>query len=382
MPRLTLPALPLPASLNKFTTEVSEYTAFLRQYVRVRGYKQFSRFELAKDAVVDLLYKRRGKYARPFLHLGTVVLTFFVVTFGPYILQRAEQDESATTNGTSALQSGFSVYATNFTTLQAEEVRAYRGGEVTTHAVEEGETLSSIAQKYGLRVETVLWENNITEKTKLKPGQELKILPVDGVRHKVARGETIYSVAKKYGLDETQAQAIVNYPFNEFLNDETFELATGQFLVVPDGVKPDPVTKQAPSSSFASVLTPNAGTVTATNSFVWPAAGRITQGYRFYHKAIDIANSSGGPILAADSGTVVAAGWDGSGYGNRVMIDHGNGFITLYAHMSVLQVQAGQTVSRGSQIGVMGNSGRSTGTHLHFEIRNGGVLLNPLSSLN
>lgn len=382
MPRFRLPAFPLPPALKRVSSEVHEYVLFLRHYFRLRGYKQFSRFELAKDAVVDLLYKRRGKYARPFLHLGTVVLTFIVVTFGPYILQQAEQDEGAAVGGTASSQLGLSVYATNFTTLQAEEVRAYRGGEVTAHVVEEGETLSSIALKYGLRVETVLWENNLTEKTKLKPGQELKILPVDGVRHKVARGETIFSVAKKYGLDETQAQAIVNYPFNEFLNDETFELATGQFLVVPDGVKPDPVTKQAPVSRFASVLTPNAGTVTATNSFVWPAAGRITQGYRFYHKAVDIANSGAEAILAADSGSVVAAGWDASGYGNRVIIDHGNGYSTLYAHLSVLQVQAGQTVSRGSQIGVMGSTGRSTGTHLHFEIRNGGVLLNPLSFLN
>jgi murein DD-endopeptidase MepM/ murein hydrolase activator NlpD len=197
----------------------------------------------------------------------------------------------------------------------------------------------------------------------------------------VARGETIYSVGRKYGLDDTEVQVIVDYPFNEFLNDETFELATGQYLMIPGGVKPNEAISQ-PVARIASRLTPDAGAVAANGSFVWPASGRITQGYSFYHKAIDIANGSGGPILAADSGTVVVAGWpDNSGYGNRVMIDHGNGYITLYAHMSVIQVQPGQRVSRGNVVGQMGSTGRSTGTHLHFEIRQGGVLLNPQTFL-
>ncbi|MCB9801451.1 MAG: M23 family metallopeptidase, partial [Pseudomonadales bacterium] len=190
--------------------------------------------------------------------------------------------------------------------------------------------------------------------------------------------ETIFSIAKKYGLDNTQAQVIVDYPFNEFLNDETFELATGAEIMIPGGVPPK---KAAPVSRIATTqavdIVPGAG----SGQFVWPAAGRITQGYSFYHKAIDIANRAAGPILAADAGTVVGAGWlDNSGYGNRVLIDHGNGFVTLYAHLSVVQVSAGQQVSKGAVIGQMGSTGRSTGTHLHFEIRKGG-LLNPLSFL-
>jgi murein DD-endopeptidase MepM/ murein hydrolase activator NlpD len=159
------------------------------------------------------------------------------------------------------------------------------------------------------------------------------------------------------------------------LNDETFELATGQFLVVPGGVMPNAPVATRP---VAVVITPDAGAVSGSGNFVWPAAGRITQGYSFYHKAFDIANGGGGPILAADSGTVVIAGWvDNSGYGNRVMIDHGNGYVTLYGHMSVVQVRPGQRVNRGDVLGQMGSTGRSTGTHLHFEIRSGGGLLNP-----
>ena len=348
---------------------------FINHYIRGRGYNWFSAFELGKNAVVDLLYKQRGKYTRPFLHFGTIGLTFIVITFGPLVFSQAEEEGGAQITGGVLTASA---YVTDFNTLQAEEVRQYRGGEIIIHTVTEGETLSSIAQRYGLQMTTVLWENNLTETSKIKPGQELRILPLDGVRHKVSRGETINSIGKKYGLEGSEIQVMVDYPFNEFLNDETFDLATGQYLMVPDGVKTAVTQRVARQVQ----ITPDAGSVTATGNFVWPATGRITQGYRFYHKAIDIANKSGGAVLAADGGTVVGAGWlDGYGYGNRVIIDHGNGFVTLYAHMSVVQVRAGQRVNRGDLLGRMGNTGRSTGTHLHFEIRRGGVLMNPLSFL-
>ena len=367
--------LKMPAILKDW----GDFFKFINRYIRHRGYRWFSGFELGKNAVVDLLYKKRGRYTRPFLHFGTVGLTFIVITFGPLVLSQSE-DEVASEIVGGVLTA--SAHVADFNTLQAEEVRQYRGGEIIIHIVTDGETISSIASRYGLQTTTVMWENSLTETSKIKPGQELKILPLDGIRHKVSRGETIASIGKKYSLEGSEIQVMVDYPFNEFLNDETFDLATGQYLMVPDGVRASVVN---PTGYVASKLqiTPDAGSVTATGSFVWPATGRITQGYRFYHKAIDIANKGAGPILAADGGTVIGAGWlDGYGYGNRVIIDHGNGFVTLYAHLSVIQVQAGQRVNRGDLIGRMGNTGRSTGTHLHFEIRQGGVLLNPLSYLN
>jgi len=370
-----IPHFSLPFKQPKLLGEISEFFQFVRRYIRQRGYRFFVRFERAKDVIVDLLYRQRGKYARPFLHFGTIALVFLVITFGPFLLQTAEKEQqeqqSRSILGTANAQGD------SFKTLQAEEVKQFRGGEIINYAVQDGDTLSSIAEKYGLQVSTIIWENNLDEKAKLKPGQELRILPVDGVRHKAQRGETIFSIGKRYGLeDEAEAQRIVNYPFNEFLNDETFELATGQYLMIPDGVKPT-VAAPRPVSRFASRLTPDAGSVTATGSFVWPASGRITQGFRFYHKGFDIANKGGGAILAADSGTIAAASWDGSGYGNRIMINHGNGQVTLYGHLSLIQVQVGQRVNRGDVIGQMGSTGRSTGVHLHFEIRQGGILIDP-----
>lgn len=364
----------LPHGLQQWLEEFSQFARFIRKYSKRRAYVWFSRFEVLKDALVDLLYRQRGRYARPFLHFGTIGLVFAVITFGPVVLSQASAEQQGREVQSIINRAG--TVDQSFNTVLSEEVRQYRGGEIITHSVAEGETLSTIAEKYGLQVSTLVWENNLDEKAKLKPGQELRILPVDGVRHKVARGETIYTIGKKYGLeDEAEVQGIINYPFNEFLNGETFELAVGQFVVVPDGAKPN--VAAAPRPRFGN-LTRDAGAVTASGSFIWPASGKLTQGYRFYHKAYDIANRAGGPILASDGGTVTVAGWpDNSGYANRVMIDHGNGFVTLYAHLSLIQVQAGQRVNRGDVVGQMGCTGRCSGTHLHFEIRQGGVLLDP-----
>jgi len=363
-----------------FASELKTFTRSFQRYIKKRFYHHFLRFEVVKDFIVDLLYKKRGRYTRPFLHVGMMSMLFLGITIGPIILREVSAEEEIQDELPSGVLTSATDYGQSMTTTQGKEVLEYRGGEVIEHEVKDGDTVASIAQLYNLKATTVIWLNGLNEKKPIiKAGQRLKILPVDGVLHKVKKGETIFSVAKKYGLDELQAQGVVNYPFNTFSNDETFALSVGQYLVVPDGVMPEP---EQVTRAFIAQITPNAGSVSATGSFVWPAAGRITQGYKFYHKAIDIANGGGGNILAADSGTVIVAGWvDNSGYGNRILIDHGNGFVTLYAHLSVIQVKVGQTVNRGDVIGQMGNTGRSTGTHLHFEIRQGGVLEVPLNYL-
>ncbi len=355
-------------------TDLSEYLDFWHRYLRMRVYTPFSYFEKGKDVVVGGLYNDRGKKSRPIMHIGVVATAFVVVTLGPRVFEETARHDAGMSSDVLAADAD----EVSFYTMQAEEVRALRGGEVTYHTVKDGETLESIAGQYGLKKETLMWENNLKEKATLNEGDKLRILPVDGIRHKVAKGETIESIGKKYGLEGAAVQAIVDFPFNDFVNDETFELAVGQYLMVPGGEKK---TVAAPTATYARVLTPDAGTVSATGDFIWPAAGMITQGYSFYHKAIDIANGGGGPILAADSGIVTASGWDSSGYGNRVIVDHGNGSRTLYAHLRVLNVTEGQSVNRGDMLGEMGSTGRSTGTHLHFEIRQDSVLLNPMNYL-
>lgn len=372
--------------LPKVLGDLGEYLRLVRWYFHKRFYKTFFRFEKGKGWMVDALYQKRGKYARPFVHTGMMGVMFSAVTLGPLVLSSTVfSSELGQGVLPSAVVLGVSDedYSEAVGTIQGEDVIKYRGGEIVEYEVQNGDTISSIAEKFDISQDTVLWANDMDEKSKIKPGQKLKILPVTGVLHTVKKGETIYSISKKYGLEgEAAAQGVVNYPFNTFMNDETFALAVGQTLVVPDGIMPEKKPVETPPSYFASKLTPDAGSVSATGGFVWPASGGISQAYKWYHKAIDIANRGGGSILAADAGRVVQAGWlDNSGYGIRVMVDHGNGFHTLYAHMSRVRVEVGQSVNRGDVIGDMGSTGRSTGTHLHFEIRRGGVLENPLNFL-
>jgi murein DD-endopeptidase MepM/ murein hydrolase activator NlpD len=256
-------------------------------------------------------------------------------------------------------------------TLVSEKAR----DKVIEYEVKEGDTIGTIAEKFGVTEETVRWQNDLGTKDTIKIGQTLEILPVTGIAHKVKKGDTVHSVAKKY---DTSSQGIVDFPFNTFVNDETFELAIGQALVVPEGIMPS-AKGTTPRRQF---ITPDAGTVVASGNFIWPTSGGISQNFVWYHKGVDISNRSAPGVLAADAGTVVVAGWpDGYGYGNRVIIDHGNGFKTLYAHLSSIYVRSGQQVNRGDAIGKMGSTGRSTGTHLHFEVIKNGGYLNPLSVL-
>ena len=238
------------------------------------------------------------------------------------------------------------------------------------YAVKSGDTLASIGKKFGVSVDTVKWANNLKSDT-IKPDQTLKIPPVTGVVHTVVSGESIYSIAKKY---KTSAQSIVNFIFNDFADIDTFALRSGQTLYVPDGIiEPEQPKYAAMAPQYANAI---AGVRGSTN-FIWPTTGMITQYPTWYHMAFDIANNSLPPIIAADTGTVIFAGCINWGYGCHVVVDHGNGYSTLYGHMSTLSVSAGQAVNQGQQVGNMGSTGRSTGAHLHFEIRAGGSLLNP-----
>lgn len=386
-------------SLKTFIDEwIVDFFRFLKvllaYFVRVYLHPRFAAFEAVKTTVVGKLYSQRGKHSQLIINYSIVTVMVLSVTLGPSLVVNDSQTQAvfslglgnkfafAQESSTSGVVSGTTqVLGLTTDTVEIDpltQVSDKPRADVLEYTVENGDTLASIAKKFGVDTDSISWLNKGLNEKKLKVGTTLKIPPVTGVVHMVKGGETIYSIAKKYNVS---AQAVVDFPFNEFTNDETFSLAIGQQLVIPDGEMPDePIF--SPRTNLAMNLTPNAGAVSATGNWIWPAAGSVSQGFKAWHKGVDIANRNGGPILAADSGTVVVASWlDNTGYGNRVVVDHGNGMKTLYAHLSSFSVVVGQTVKRGDKLGMMGSTGRSTGTHLHFEIRTSKGNDNPLLDL-
>jgi murein DD-endopeptidase MepM/ murein hydrolase activator NlpD len=370
-----------------FTLEFFGY--IWRRYV----YVGLLKFEFIKSFAVIKMYQQRGKYAQMVIHSSVMVIMLLGITLGPSLVVNNGQVEvklnqegkmnvvlASASDGNVLGESESQVLATAGTSMTLTQVSDKPRSEVISYTVENGDTLGVIAEKFGVSIDTLLWANETIKKTtNIRPGDTLNIPPVTGLIHTVKSGETIYSVAKKYGIE---AQAIVDFPFNNFVNDETFALAIGQTLVIPDGMMPQQDLWSTRTPTLARVLTPDAGAVSATGSWTWPASGHISQPFRAWHKGLDVANKSGGPILAADAGVVTVAGWpDNSGYGNRVVVDHGNGYQTLYAHLSRISVTAGQRVNQGDKLGDMGSTGRSTGTHLHFEVRSPNGNLDPQSVL-
>lgn len=259
------------------------------------------------------------------------------------------------------------------------------------YTVEPGDSVFGIAQSYKLDPETVLWANQgllNDNPNMLSVGQELTIPAVDGVLHKVKAGDTIESVARKY---QANPEEILTWPGNDIdIVEQT--LVAGETIMVPGGER-EMQTWVVPTiwrANSGANQTVNAGCNTSgvavygSGYFIWPADNHSISGNNYWsgHLGIDIAAAQGAPIYATDYGVVVYASWIGGGYGNMVMIDHGNGFHSLYAHNSSLVVRCGQGVSQGQVIAYAGSTGNSTGPHLHFEIRYGGMFVNPLDYIN
>lgn len=261
--------------------------------------------------------------------------------------------------------------------------------DVIRYTVQPGDTVFGIAAKFGLKPSTILFGNYAVLKDtphSLRPGQVLNILPVDGTYYEWQGTESLEKVAEFFGVDP---ESIVNYPGNH-LDPETIgdlrapNIPAGTMLIVPGGRRefiswsaPIGVTRDNPA--IARVMGEGScgaisGGAVGFGTYIWPANKHYLSGYDYSpdtnHRGIDIAGDTGDPVYAVDAGVIVYAGWNDYGYGNLIMIDHGNGWQSLYAHLSAINVLCGQSVGQGDIIGAIGSTGNSSGSHLHFELMN------------
>jgi len=256
--------------------------------------------------------------------------------------------------------------------------------EIIEYTVESGDTISTIARRFQLNVNTILWANNLNAFSIIRPGNKLSILPTDGFLYKVKSGDTIGRLAQIY---DTSAEKIVES--NNL--SATASIRIGQELIIPGTRISAPVktsvAAKAPTPtalSGASVIKEIVSAeapIISSNKMLWPTTGhRISQYFSWSHNGLDIADKVGTPIYAADAGTVEISqnGWNG-GYGNTIVLNHGGGKKTRYAHASKLLVSKGDQVEKGQLIALMGSTGRSTGSHLHFEVIINGTRYNPLN---
>jgi LysM repeat protein len=256
---------------------------------------------------------------------------------------------------------------------------------IVSYTVQDGDTVSTISRHFNISVNTILWANNLTAYSLIRPGDNLIILPSSGVLYTVQSGDTVSRLASKYGVDADQ---ILSY------NNLNGGLKIGQKIIIPGGRPISQATQVATteSSSYTGISairdliktptqTSYAPAKASGSGLIWPTVGHnITQYFSWHHPAVDIANHIGTPIYAAASGVVLIAqgGWNG-GYGNTILLDNGNNMRTRYGHASKLLVSPGDTVTKGQVIALMGTTGNSTGPHLHFEVLVGGVHYNPLN---
>lgn len=356
----------------RFIVSFSSFLAFFLFYSRKKILTFSSFFELNKNYLVRLFMTKRGRYNRTFLHVATMSVLGLGVILTPYLASTypvfsSKNSENKNEAMAQSIAVGEDVFQTNISAKPRDKIINY--------TVTRGDTISTIAEKFGISENTIKWENDLTSDD-ITVGDTLKILPVTGMSYKVQKGDSVYTIAKQF---DTEAQKIVDFPFNDFANPETFSLVEGQILIVPDAIKPS----QQPYIRRQVFIAQGPVSVSGVG-FTWPLRGLISQFASWYHMALDITSPVGTPIVAAQDGTVTETNigsWN-YGYGTDATIDGGNGLGSHYAHMSGLNVSVGEHVAAGKTIvGWVGITGRTTGPHLHFEVKRDGALINPLNVL-
>lgn len=272
--------------------------------------------------------------------------------------------------------------SSSFNQAMAQEISKIQDQDQSERApfeyeVQSGDTLTSIAQEYVLKLETILWANNLSAKDIIRPGQILTLIPTDGILHTVQTGETIAKIAS---LHKVSSEKVIEY---NNISDPT-RIHAGDKIIIPDGV-PIPAKRPVPSESKGQEpgipgTEVGSGIDVPSGKLHWPTtATLITQGYSVSHRGIDISNGSKPPIHAAHDGVVEVASFK-TGWGNTIVIRGEDGLVTRYSHASKLDVSTGQSVRAGEEIGAIGNTGNvrgRTGLHLDFRVYKKGVAVNP-----
>ncbi len=359
---------------SRFFHEFAEFSRFFYGY-NTSKVVAFSRmFEGNKNRMVKNVLIKRGKRNRMFLHISAMGVLSVGITISP-LISDSHLLSSGRADITYAQEKSESVLAPDdvFHTQESEKPR----DEILEYTVQKGDTISTVAKRFGIDSDTIRWANDLKNDS-ITVGDIIKILPVTGIAHKVERGDTVYTIAKKYS---SNPQGIVDFPFNDFANPQTFSLVEGQMVIVPDGIAPEEKNNYAPRQPRYVARQGNEAVV---GGFSWPVRGTMNQYYSWYHRGVDLGAAVGTPILAATNGTVsqvYTSGWNG-GYGVHVIVSGSNGYTSLYAHMSSVNVSPGDTVTAGSSVlGWVGMTGRTTGPHLHFELMGGGGAVDPLAFL-
>ncbi len=351
----------------------------------------------------------RTGFARLFLHMAILGLTLGAIAISSSAMSAARSESSLNTPlraaPTTDIQTiDYSFYAAGGALLyqqsnivrQADPYtiipnRPRRG--VITYTVELGDVLFSIASRFGVSPESILWNNEDTlnnDPHRILPGTVLQIPPVSGVIHIVQEGDTFESIAAAY---KTTIEAIIveGAQWNTLLDGRLPPV--GSSLIVPGGQreftgwalpKPNrPTASGRGTPALGACADVASGGLQGSGTLIWPVNNHWVSGYNYsaWHPGIDLAGRAGDPVFASDNGFVVYAGWSNVGYGNLVVVDHGNGWQTWYAHLSLIYVTCGQNVWQGATIGAVGSTGNSSGPHLHFEARYQGSLPNPFNAL-
>lgn len=237
---------------------------------------------------------------------------------------------------------------------------------VIEYIIQPGDTVSDLAEQFSLSVNTILWANNLSVLSMLRPGQKLQIPPVSGILYKIAKNDTLEAIAKKYKSDKDKILA-----FNPELAGGV--LSPGRTIIVPDGVMPYVAPRVTAPPTFAPA------NVIPGMEMLWPVPShRITQYFKWNHAALDIGLPTGNSVWASDDGIVEFSGWSRGGWGNTIVLNHGDGRKTRYSHLNKVLVTVGNAVTKGQAIALSGNTGRSTGPHLDFRIYVNGRTVNPL----